>query len=106
MASVQRSGRLERGITSAVMDKEAQLSTVVSTRPPQRTTPTLGGAVDSMVRQIELFVLYRSGPKKVADTPQLQALLEDLTDRLATISKGDGNNEEDTTVAISSTVDI
>ena len=35
----------------------------------------------------------------MADTPQLQASLEDLTNPSATISKGDGNIEEDTAAA-------
>ena len=35
----------------------------------------------------------------MADTPQLQALLEDLTYPLAPIFEKDGNNEEDTAVA-------
>ena len=46
-----------------------------------------------------LSVMGRSGPKRLADTPQLQALLEDLTDPPAKISEGDGNIEEDTAAA-------
>ena len=38
--------------------------------------------------------MHRSHPRRVVDAPQLQALLEDLTDPLATISEGDGNSEE------------
>ena len=82
-----------------MMDEEVQLSPVVSTGSPQRTTQTAGGAVDSMAGRIGLPLLHRSGPKRVADTPQLQASLEDLTDPSAALSEGDGNNEEDTAAA-------
>ena len=62
--------------------------------------------MDSMAGRIGLSVMGISGPKRVADTPQLQALLEDLTDPSATISEGDGNIEEDTAVAnVQRTVD-
>ena len=76
------------------MDEEAQLSPIVSTRPPERPTHTTRHAVDSMVRRIGLFVMRKSAPRRMADTPQLQAFLEDLANPLATISKGDGNSEE------------
>ena len=51
--------------------------------------------MDSMAGQIGLSIVHRSVPRRLADAPQLQVLLEDLTDPLATISEGDGNNEED-----------
>ena len=47
------------------------------------------------MRRIGQSVVHRLGPRRVADTPQLQALLEDLADLLATVSEGDGNSEED-----------
>ena len=48
--------------------------------------------------------MHRSSPRRVANIAQLQALLEDLTDPVATIYEGDRNSEghnssEDTTVA-------
>ena len=49
--------------------------------------------MDSMAGRIGLFVMGRSGPKRVADTPQLHASLEDLTDPSATIFEGDTNIE-------------
>ena len=52
-----------------------------------------------MTGRIGLSVMGRSGPKRLADTPQLQALLEDLTDPSAKISEGDGNIKEDTAAA-------
>ena len=94
-ANVQRSGRLERGISSAVMDEEAQFSPAISTGPPERPTHTIRHAGDSMVRRIGLSVEHRSAPGRAVDTPQLQALVEDLADPSATISEGEGNNEED-----------
>ena len=95
-SNVQRTRRLGRGISSAVVNEEAQLSPAVSAEPPERPTQTAGHAGDSMVRRVGLSVVRRSGPRRVADTPQLQALLEDLVDPSATISEGDGNNKEDT----------
>ena len=47
-ANVQRSGQLERGISSAVLDEEEQLSPIVSTGPPQKPPQTAECAVDSM----------------------------------------------------------
>ena len=52
-----------------------------------------------MAAQTGLPVLCRSDPRRLVDAPQLQALLEDLTDPSATISEGDGNSKEDTTAA-------
>ena len=52
-----------------------------------------------MARRIGLSVVCRSAPKRVDDTPQLQALLEDLPDPSATISEGGGNSEEDIVAA-------
>ena len=98
-ANVQCSGQLERGISSAVLDEEAELSPIVSTGPPQRPTQTAGCAVDSMAARTGLLVLRRSDPRRLVDAPQLQALLEDLTDPSATIAEGDGNSEEDTSAA-------
>ena len=98
-ANVQCSGRLQRGISSAVMDKEAQLSPAISTGPPERPTHTVRRAGDSMAARLGLSVVHRSAPRSVVDAPQLPALLEDLTDPSATISEGDGNNEEDTAAA-------
>ena len=80
VANVQRTGRLGRGISSAVMNEEAQLSPAVSTEPPQRPTQTAGHTGDSMVRRVGVSVVRRSAPRRVADTPQLQTLLEDLAD--------------------------
>ena len=98
-ANVQCSGQLERGISSAVLDEEAELSPIVSTGLAQRPTQTAGCAVDSMAVRSGLLVLRRSDPRRLVDAPQLQALLEDLTDPSATISEGDGNSEEDTSAA-------
>ena len=53
----------------------------------------------SISGRIGLSVMGRSGPKRVANTPQLQALLEDLTNPSATIYEADENIEEDTAVA-------
>ena len=80
VANVQRTGRLGRGISSAVMNEEAQLSPAVSTEPPQRPTQTTGHAGDSMVRRVGVSIVRRSAPRRVTDTPQLQTLLEDLAD--------------------------
>ena len=55
--------------------------------------------MDSMAVRTGLLVLRRSDPRRLVDAPQLQALLEDLTDPSATISEGDGNSEEDTSAA-------
>ena len=98
-ANVQRSGQLERGISSAVLDEEEQLSPIVSTGPPQKPTQTAGCAVDSMAARTGLPILCRLDPRRLVDAPELQALLEDLTDPSATISEGDGNSEEDTAAA-------
>ena len=98
-ANVQRSRCLGKGMSSAVMDEEAQNSPAVSTGPPERPTQTAGRAADSLVRRIGPSVVHRSGPRRVADTPQLQALLEDLADPSATISEGEGDSEEDTAAA-------
>ena len=89
----------EGGVAALCWDEVAHLSPVVRIGTPHRPTQTLGCAVDSMVGRIGLSIMDRSGPKRVADAPQLQALLEDLTDPSATISEGDGNIEEDTAVA-------
>ena len=58
------------------MNKEAQISPSVTAKPPERPTQTTGHAGDSMVRRLGLFVVRRSALKRVADTSQLQALLE------------------------------
>ena len=55
--------------------------------------------MDSMAAQIGLTVLCRSDPRRLVAAPQLQALLEDLTDPSATISEGDGNSKEDAAAA-------
>ena len=89
----------KRGIGSAVLDEVAHLSPVVRRETPQRPTQTAKRAVDSMAAQTGLLVLRRSDPRRLVDAPQLQALLEDLTDPSATISKGDGNNKKDTSAA-------
>ena len=99
VANVQRTGRLGRGISSVVVNEEAQLSSAVSTKPQERPTQTAGHAGDSMVRRVGLSVVRRSVPRRVANTPQLQALLEDLGDPSATIFEGDGNSKEDTAAA-------
>ena len=77
------------------MDQEAQFSPAISTRPPERPTHTIQHAEDSMDRQIGLSVEHRIAPRRAVDTPQLQALPEDLADPSATIFEGEGNNEED-----------
>ena len=82
-----------------MLDEVAHLSPVVRIGTPQRTTQTTGRVVDSVAGRIGLSVMGRLDPKRVADTPQLQALLEDLIDPSATISEGDGNIEEDTAMA-------
>ena len=81
-----------------MMNEEAQISPSVTLEPLERPTQTAGHAGDSMVRQLGLSVVHRSAPRRVADTPQLQALLEDVADHSATISEGDGNSEEDRAV--------
>ena len=97
-SNVQHNGCFERGIGNAVVDEEVKISPAVSIGPLERPTQTAGCAADSLVRRIGQSVVHRSGPRKVADTPQLQALLEDLADPSATISEGDGNSEEDRAV--------
>ena len=47
-SNFQCSGRSRRGISSAVLDEEAQLSPAVSSGPPQRPTQTVGCTVDSV----------------------------------------------------------
>ena len=51
------------------MNEEAQLSPVVSTKPPQMPTQTAGHSGDSMIRRVEVSVVCRSAPRRVADTP-------------------------------------
>ena len=51
--------------------------------------------MDSMAARLGLPVGHRSDPRSMVNAPQLPALLEDLTDPSATISEGEGNNEED-----------
>ena len=82
-----------------MLDEEEQLSPIVTTRPPQKPTQTAGCAVDSMAARTGLPVLCRSDPRRLVDAPQLQALLEVLTDPSATISEGDGNSKEETAAA-------
>ena len=94
-ANVQCSGQLERGISSAVLDEEAQLSPIVSARSPHRPTQTARCAVDSMVARTGLLVLHRSDPRRLVDAPQLQALLEDLIDPLATTCCGGSATPQD-----------
>ena len=105
-SNVQRAGCSRRGISSAVLDEEAQLSPIVRTGPPERPPQTAGHSVDSMAGRIGLSVLHRSAPRRVSGTPQLQALLEDLTDPSATIHERDRNSEEETAVAMSSALDV
>ena len=68
-SNFQCSGCSRRGMSNALSDEEAQLSPVVSSGPPQRPTQTTGHVVDSMAGRIGLSVVYRLGPKRVADTP-------------------------------------
>ena len=82
-----------------MLDEEEQLCPIVSTGPPQKPTQVAGCTVDSLAAQTGVPVLCRSDPRRLFDAPQLQALLEDLTDPSATISEGDGNFEEDTAAA-------
>ena len=98
VANVQRTRQLGRGISSTVMNEEAQISPSVTAKPPERRTQTARHTGDSMFRRVGVSVVCRSAPRRVADTPQLQALLEDLAYPSATISKGDGNSEEDRVV--------
>ena len=79
-AIVQHIGHSRRGIGSSVLDEETQLSPVVRTGPPERLTQTAGHAGDSMVRRVGVSAMRRSAPRRVADAPQLQTLLEDLGD--------------------------
>ena len=102
LANVQYNGHFTRGISSVVLDEEAQNSPAVSTRPPKMPKHTIGHAVESLVRRIGLSIVCRSGPRRVADTPQVQALLEDLVDLQATISKGDRNTKKDRVVCFAS----
>ena len=94
-ANVQHSGRLGRGISSNVLNEEAQNSPAVSTGPSERPIQTTERIADSLVRRIGPSIVRKSGPRRVADTPQLQALPEDLANPSATISEGDKNSEED-----------
>ena len=98
-ANVQCNGQLESGISSAVLDEKEQLCPIVSIGPPQKPTQAAGCIVDLMVARTGLPILRRSDPRRLVDAPQLQALLEDLTDPSATISEGDGNSNEDTVAA-------
>ena len=98
-SNVQHTGHSIRGISSVVMDEETQLSPAVSTGPRERPTQTVGRAANSIVRRFGPSVGRRSIPRRVADTPRVQALLEDLADPLETISKGNRNSELDTTAA-------
>ena len=77
------------------MDEEAQFSTTISIGPPERPMHTVGHAGDSMVRRIGPSIEHKSALRWAVDTPHLEALLEDLADPSTTISKGEGNNEED-----------
>ena len=52
-----------------MLDKEAQLSPVVSTRPLQRPTKIARCTVVSMAGRIGLFIVCRSGPRRVVDAP-------------------------------------
>ena len=70
-SNVQHSGCFERGIGSAVVDEEVKISPAVSKGPLERPTQTAGCAADSLVRRIGQSVVHRSGPRRVADTPQL-----------------------------------
>ena len=63
-----------------MLDDGAQLSLVVRTGPPERPPQTARHSVDSMAGRIGLSVLHKSAPRRMAGTPQLHALLEDLTD--------------------------
>ena len=81
-----------------MLDKEAELSLVVRTVSPERPTQTIGQSVDSMGGRIGLSILHESAPRRVASTPQLQALLEDLTNPSTTVYEGDGNSKKETVV--------
>ena len=105
-ANVQCSGQLERGISSAVLDEEEQLSPIVSTGPPQKPTQTVGCAVDSMAARTGLPILCRLDPRRLVDAPELQALLEDLTDPSATIAEGMGTAKRIQLRQMSSALDI
>ena len=63
-----------------MMNEEAQISPLVTSEPPERPTQTAGHAGDSMVRRVGVSAMRRSAPRRVADAPQLQTLLEDLGD--------------------------
>ena len=68
-SNFQRSGRSRKGISSAVLDEETQLSPVVSSRSRQRSTQTVGRPVDSVAGRIGLFVVRRLGPRSMVDIP-------------------------------------
>ena len=88
-----------RGIGSAVLDEEEELCPIASTGPLLKPTQAAECAVDSMAARTGLPILCRSDPRRLVDAPQLQAVLEDLTDPSATIFEGNGNNKEDTIAA-------
>lgn len=50
-----------------------------------------------MAGWIGLSIVHILAPRWVANKPQQQALLENLTYPSRTISEGDGNNKDDTT---------
>ena len=54
-----------------MVDEEAQLSLADDTRPLQRFTHAIGHAGNSLVRQIGLFFVHISAPKRVVDASQL-----------------------------------
>ena len=84
-SNVQHTGRSKREISSAMLDEEAQLSPIVRTGPPERPPQTAGHSVDSMAGRIGLSILHISALRRVAGTPQLQEMLEDLIDPSAIV---------------------
>ena len=82
-----------------MLNEKAQLSPIVRTHTPERPPQTAGHFVDSMAGQIGLSVLHRLALRRVASTPQLQAMLKDLTYPSAIVHEGDRNSGRETTVA-------
>ena len=63
-SNVQRTRHSKRGINSAVLDEEAQLSPVVRTSSPERPPQTARHSADSMAGRIGLSVFAQISSKK------------------------------------------
>ena len=97
--NIQHTRHLGRGISSAVLDEEAQLSPTISIKPLERPMHIVERTREPLVRRTGLSVKHRSAPSRMADTPQLQASPENLVFPLATIFEGDKNSKENTVAA-------